>query len=97
MMRLFICLFALVASVVLAQKSGDVCSYDSICDYRCCSYAEEYHKNGTCVEIDDWPRCKDRKHRHHIILYCFLSVIVVTAAVCVLMKKKETSSKRAAL
>ena len=70
------------------------CYTDSSCESRCCNYAEEYKVAGSCVPIEDWPRCVDRKKHHRIALYCFLSAMIVIVVVCTMMKKKEVAIKR---
>ena len=75
----------------------ETCSYDTQCEYRCCNYKEEFKEEGTCVKIEDFTRCSDRKRNHRIALYCVLALLVIILVVCTFMKKKEVHSKRAAL
>ena len=78
-------------------EEKEYCKSDTACEYRCCTYTEEYVKEGKCVAIDEFDRCSDRKRNHRIALYCVLALLVIILVVCTLMKKKEIHSKRAAL
>ena len=78
-------------------EDPEKCKSDTACEYRCCTYTEEYVVEGKCVAIEESDRCSDRKKNHRIGLYCLLALLVIILVVCTLMKKKEIRSKRAAL
>ena len=43
-------LFALAALIA----TGNACTTDTDCDFRCCTYAKEHEDVGKCVEIEDF-------------------------------------------
>ena len=48
--------------VAAGQNEDDgKCYSDTGCEYRCCTYKEEYVLAGKCVAIDESDRCSDRK------------------------------------
>ena len=67
---------------------------DSECETRCCDYVKEYEEGGSCVEINDLTRCKDRKRNHRIALYIILGITAVIIFVCTYLKREEKHVKK---
>ena len=68
-----------------------------MCDYRCCTYTDEFVVNGECVEMSEFTRCEDRKKHHRIALFVLLSILIITIFVCSFLKKKEAAKRKQAL
>ena len=94
--------FSLFGLSMLAQAQlsiiGDlptvICDEDAECDYHCCGVEEQFKKEGVCVKIEDFDRCKDRKWRYNISLLCYLIVFIVFFLTCGLCKRKQLFEER---
>ncbi len=94
------CLLAIVSrGKVIRKQTSNECNTDTMCDYRCCTYTEEFATpmDGECVEIKEFPRCEDRKKHHRIALFTMLACLIITVFICSYLKKKESANKKQAL
>ena len=80
---------AVLAVGSFAQQIGSTCAADDDCDYSCCSVETQIKDEGKCVEISDYPRCKERHHNYLIALSIYLTVFFVSLAFCGSIKHKQ--------
>ena len=77
----------LLSQVTLAAEVP-ICDQDSDCTFSCCNIDQQFYSQGKCVEISDWPRCKDRKTNYNIALGIYLCLFVIFFAICGVTKRK---------
>ena len=78
--------FRLVQSEPVASCNADT----SCANYHCCEVDEQFTDTyGSCVEIEEFGRCRDRKKNYHIILGVIMGVIVLSVAACGYAKRVE--------
>ena len=73
---------SLLVTCAFAEDDPRTCVQDSDCSYSCCNVDKQFVETGTCKEIEDFPRCKDRKETYNIVLAVYMVLFVVFLAIC---------------
>ena len=82
-------IFILLAHLSLAQIAiNGTCETDNQCGSFCCTNNLDYSIEGICAEVDEEPRCEQRKRNDHIGLVCSLLVIWIVVIACGIAKVK---------